>query len=255
VNDVVPLPRVEDCDPVVAGLLDLLLPPPAGGHRRDSEALAELAVLITRCGGERAPAIVDTLGAELPRLRRDVELDVRAAFEGDPACPNETEAAVCYPGIHALAIHRLAHELYRRDVPLVPRLLAACSHRRTGIDIHPGARIEHSVFIDHGTGVVIGATARIGAHCRLYQGVTLGTMSVGRGMDADEKRHPTLEDHVVVYAGATILGGDTVIGSGCVVGGGVFLTESVAPGHIVTRSQPVIRLRENPVRPPVSFAI
>jgi serine O-acetyltransferase len=249
------LPSIEEVEPLLPALHDLLLPAPVGGRRPIEPTLAALEALIARCGHTRPGSIVDDLRPVLPGVRHEVVLDARAAFDGDPACTSETEAALCYPGVGGLAIHRLAHELFRRDVPLVPRLLSECSHRQTGIDIHPGARIGHSVFIDHGTGVVIGGTARIGDHCRIYQGVSLGTSSVRRGMDPRAKRHPTLEDHVTVYAGATILGGDTVIGAGCVIGGGVFLTESVPPGHIVTNPRPVIELRENPVRPPLSFAI
>ncbi|MCP3906176.1 MAG: hypothetical protein GY715_21335 [Planctomycetes bacterium] len=255
VSDVPSIPRIEECESVVSQWLDLVLPAPVGGQGNVGDTLSHLTSLITRCGGQGAAAVADALRAELPRLRHEGLLDVRAAFEGDPACESEEEAALCYPGVHALSIHRLARQLHRRKVPLLPRLLSECGHRRTGIDIHPGAWIDHSVFIDHGSGVVIGATARIGAHCKIYQGVTLGASSIKRDTDACARRHPTLEDHVVVYAGATILGGDTVIGAGCVVGGGVFLTESVPPGHIVAASRPVIELRENPEPPPVSFSI
>ncbi|MCI0436601.1 MAG: serine acetyltransferase, partial [Gemmatimonadetes bacterium] len=163
------------------------------------------------------------------------------------------------PGLRALAVHRLAHELHRLRVPLVPRIMAECAHSQTGIDIHPGARIGESFFLDHGTGVVIGETSVIGDHCRIYQGVTLGA----RGFPRDErgrlvrgaKRHPTLEDHVTIFAGATILGGDTVIGAGSVINGGVFVTSSVPPGHIVRAPRAELTLRNNPDLPPPMYAI
>jgi len=145
---------------------------------------------------------------------------------------------VCYPGIRALTVHRFAHELDALGVALLPRMMAEYAHRETGIDIHPRANIGDALFIDHGTGVVIGETATIGNRCRIYQGVTLGAKNFDREPDGSMrrgyKRHPTLEDDVVVYAGATILGGDTVIGKGSVAAGGVFLTKSVPPGHVVT---------------------
>ena len=174
----------------------------------------------------------------IPAISERLDADVKAAFDGDPAARNNLEIVVCYPGIRALTVHRFAHELDALGVALLPRMMAEYAHRETGIDIHPRANIGDALFIDHGTGVVIGETATIGNRCRIYQGVTLGAKNFDREPDGSMrrgyKRHPTLEDDVVVYAGATILGGDTVIGKGSVVAGGVFLTKSVPPGHVVT---------------------
>lgn len=177
--------------------------------------------------------------AALVRLRKAISDDVEAAFEGDPAAAGYEEIAVSYPAIRALAVHRIAHELYLRGIPLVPRIMSEYAHDRTGIDIHPGARIGPHFFIDHGTGVVIGETTEIGANVRLYQGVTLGATSLRasshlRGV----KRHPTVEDDVTIYAGAKILGGGTVIGAGSVIGGNVWITESVPPGARVVADPP-----------------
>jgi serine O-acetyltransferase len=183
---------------------------------------------------------------QVPAIAARLALDVRAAFEGDPAAKSELEIVVCYPGVRALFVHRFAHTLDLLGVPLLPRMMAEYAHRETGIDIHPRAKIGDGVFIDHGTGVVIGETAAIGHRCRIYQGVTLGAKSFEREADGSMrrgyKRHPTLEDDVVVYAGATILGGDTVIGKGSVVAGGVFLTKSVPPGHVVTGPKVELRM-------------
>ena len=177
----------------------------------------------------------------IPTIREKLALDVQAAFDGDPAARHHDEIILCYPSIRALTVFRLAHELYRLDVPLLPRMMCEVAHRETGIDIHPGASIGTSFFIDHGTGVVIGETVHIGDRCKIYQGVTLGARSfpkddqgrVTKGLH----RHPTLEDDVVVYAGATILGGDTTIGARTEVAGGVFVTSSVPPDHFVAAAK------------------
>jgi serine O-acetyltransferase len=168
----------------------------------------------------------------LPDLRVVLSKDVLAAFQGDPAANSVEEVIFSYPSIEAITVHRLAHELYREGVPMLPRIMAEYAHSASGIDIHPGASIGESFFIDHGTGVVIGETAVIGANVKIYQGVTLGALSLARGAASDHtgKRHPTIEDEVTIYAGATILGGETVIGAGSVIGGNVWLVESVPPG-------------------------
>ncbi len=165
----------------------------------------------------------------LPQLAKLIELDMMAALEGDPAASTLGEVIHCYPGPYATSIHRIAHELYQHQVPIIPRMLSELAHQRTGIDIHPGAQIGESFFIDHGTGVVIGETSKIGNHVKIYQGVTLGALSVDKKM-AKKKRHPTIEDHCVVYAHATILGGDTVIGKESIIGGNVWLTRTI-PAH------------------------
>jgi serine O-acetyltransferase len=171
--------------------------------------------------------------ARLPELRRQVRLDLHAAFESDPAATGIDEILFCYPGTYAITVYRIAHALVREGSVVVPRMMTELAHRRTGIDIHPGAEIGESFFIDHGTGVVIGETTLIGNRVRIYQGVTLGALSVPQGEARPEpglRRHPTLEDDVVIYANATILGGHTVIGRGAVIGGNAFITASVEPG-------------------------
>ena len=182
--------------------------------------------------------------ASLPRIRRMLVLDVTAAFEGDPAAGSIDEIILAYPGLYAITVHRFAHELYELGVPLMPRIMSEHAHTRTGVDIHPGARIGKSFFVDHGTGVVIGETTVIGDRVRLYQGVTLGALSVRKEL-ARQKRHPTIEDDVVIYANATILGGDTVIGAGSVIGGNVWLTHSVPPGSVVTHGATIERPRQS----------
>jgi serine O-acetyltransferase len=177
--------------------------------------------------------------ASLGRLRELIADDVAAAFQGDPAATGYEEIAVAYPAIRALSIHRIAHELQRAQVPLIPRIMSEYAHDRTGIDIHPGAHIGRHFFIDHGTGVVIGETTEIGDHVRIYQGVTLGARSIRESSQMrGVKRHPTVEDDVTIYAGAKILGGETVIGAGSVVGGNVWLMESVPPGSRVMADPP-----------------
>ena len=183
----------------------------------------------------------------LPDVRLLLEQDVESAFLGDPAAKSHHEIVFCYPGLEAISVYRLAHELLLLGVPLVPRMMTECAHSKTGIDLHPGARIGPAFFIDHGTGVVIGETCDIGRNVKLYQGVTLGALSFPRDTAGNiirgMKRHPTLEDEVVVYANATILGGDTVIGSRAVIGSNVWLTQSVAPNTVVTLEKPQLRFR------------
>ena len=198
-------------------------------------------------GKELADAAINALPAVLELLITDIE----AAFANDPAAIDREVIILAYPGIEALAIQRFAHRLYRLGVPLLPRMLTEVAHRRTGIDIHPGATIGGSFFIDHGSGVVIGETSIIGSHCVLYQGVTLGAWNpTAKGEDGelhrgqDNKRHPQLEDAVTVYAGATILGGDTVIGHHSVVGGEVWLTHSVEPYSVVMNEEPKLTIRK-----------
>jgi serine O-acetyltransferase len=179
----------------------------------------------------------------IPQIRERIASDVQAALAGDPAACSDAEIIMSYPGVAAIAVHRVAHYLYSQRVPLLPRMMSELVHSRTGIDIHPGATIGHSFFIDHGTGVVIGETCKIGNRVKLYQGVTLGAHSV-KGSDkqaAPAQRHPTIEDDVTVYAGATILGGDTVIGRGSTIGGNVWLTRSVPAGTTVVLDTPSLR--------------
>jgi len=200
--------------------------------------------------GETSPDAVALHFLEgLPEVRRRLAEDVEAAFEGDPAAKSFAEIVVAYPSIRAIAIYRIAHELHALGVPVLPRLMTEHAHDRTGIDIHPGAKIGRRFFIDHGTGVVIGETCEIGDNVRIYQGVTLGARSPRQGESLrGQKRHPTIEDDVTIYAGATILGGETVIGRGSVIGGNVWLMESVPPGSkvIVEPARHLVRQRGEP---------
>lgn len=182
--------------------------------------------------------------AQLPTLHQALQLDADATFQKDPAARSVDEVILTYPGFFALCVHRIAHALLGLGLPLVPRLLAEFAHRRTGVDIHPGAQIGPRFVIDHGTGVVIGETCVIGRGVSLYQGVTLGALQVEKHL-ASQKRHPTLEDHVVIYANATILGGSTVIGHDSVVGGNAFVTQSVPPFSSVSHRSEIRRRASN----------
>ncbi len=164
----------------------------------------------------------------IEEIREKLYLDAQAGFDGDPAAYNLDEVILSYPGFYAVLVHRIAHELYKKNIPFIPRIMAEYSHSRTGIDIHPGATIGDSFFIDHGTGVVIGETCLIGSNVKIYQGVTLGALSTRGGQRLKNvRRHPTICDNVTIYAGATILGGETTIGEGSTIGGNVFVTESL----------------------------
>lgn len=186
---------------------------------------------------------------KIPKLRELLADDVQAGYNGDPAAKSLDEIIFCYPGMSAVTIYRIAHELHLEGVPLIPRIMTEYAHGITGIDIHPGAKIGRSFFIDHGTGVVIGETCEIGNQVRLYQGVTLGALSVPKDNSGStmrgRKRHPTIEDDVTIYAGATILGGNTIIGKGSIIGGNVWLVESVPPGTKVAIEKPELRFKAN----------
>jgi serine O-acetyltransferase len=190
----------------------------------------------------RAHQLAIDLITAIPRIRAVLDTDVQAALAGDPAATSAAEVIMSYPGVQAIVVHRIAHELYGAGVPIIPRMMTELIHGRTGIDIHPGATIGERFFIDHGTGVVIGETTHIGRSVKLYQGVTLGALSVDPGQRTRARqRHPTLEDNVTIYAGATILGGDTIIGAGSVIGGNVWLTQSVPAGTTVVLDNPSLR--------------
>jgi serine O-acetyltransferase len=184
-------------------------------------------------GKETAAALLEAL----PVIRQVLGLDLLAAYEGDPAAGSVVEVLMSYPFVQAISVHRIAHELYRSGVPLIPRMMSEVAHSRTGSDIHPGASFGPGFFIDHGTGVVIGETAVIGRGVKLYQGVTLGALSFPKDQDGNPikgiKRHPNLEDNVTIYAGATVLGGQTTIGKGSVIGGNCWITSSVPPDTVV----------------------
>ncbi len=193
----------------------------------------------------RAERIVNDFLQTIPQLRAVLATDVQAAFDGDPAAGDTDEIIFSYPGLFAITVYRLAHELYLRGVPLIPRIMAEHAHSATGIDIHPGADIDEYFFIDHGTGVVIGETTKIGKHVKIYQGVTLGALSTRGGQKLrGVKRHPALEDEVTVYSGASILGGETVIRKGVVISSNVFVTQSVPPNTRVTVKNPELQYRD-----------
>jgi serine O-acetyltransferase len=197
-----------------------------------------------------AVAAVTHLIEALPAIQEDyLQHDITAAYEGDPAARSTMEVVMSYPGVYAVIVHRIAHVLYQRAIPLIPRIMSEHAHAATGIDIHPGARIGPGFFIDHGTGVVIGETCVIGRNVKLYQGVTLGALSFEKDADGNPvkgiKRHPDVGDHVVIYAGATILGGNTVIGSHSEIGGNVWLTHSIPSGSKVYNQQPRPLIRQS----------
>jgi len=267
-----PLPSYAEIVEILIDLRELLYP---GYGRRQNLSLSNvvyhvgdlldsllerLTVQIARalrhseCGTVERTAGVEGQAAEiaaqfldrLPALRSLLAEDSQAAFDGDPAAKGLSEIIFCYPGLAAVTIYRLAHELHRLGVPLIPRMMTEYAHSKTGIDIHPGATIGPRFFIDHGTGVVIGETTEIGVGVKVYQGVTLGALSFPKDDEGqivrNKKRHPTIEDHVVLYANATILGGDTVIGHHSVIGSSVWITRSVEPFTTITIENP--RLKE-----------
>ncbi len=198
----------------------------------------------TSCDHEAAQ-LVGTFFNRIPSVRAVLAADVQAAFDGDPAAQSTDETIFCYPGLFSIMVQRLAHEFYVLQVPLLPRIMTEYAHSLTGIDIHPGAKLGRRFFIDHGTGVVIGETTEIGDNVKVYQGVTLGALAPAYGqLLRGQKRHPTIEDDVTIYAGATILGGDTIIGKGSVIGGNVFITGSVPPLNQVSAEPPKLKYRD-----------
>jgi serine O-acetyltransferase len=194
---------------------------------------------------------------QLPHLRKQLSLDVQAAYAGDPAVRNPDEITFCYPGLEAVTIYRLSNILHRLQIPFIPRMMSEWAHSKTGIDIHPGATIGSHFFIDHGTGVVIGETCEIGNHVKIYQGVTLGALSFQTDGDGNlvrgTKRHPTLEDRVVIYANATVLGGRTVVGHDSVIGSSVWLTKSVEPHSTVVMEKPRLQIKGQPVAQTIEY--
>ena len=210
----------------------------------------------------KGQAMAITFLEQIPDLRRLLAMDAQAAYDGDPACKSIDEVVFCYPGYEAITVHRISHEMRRLGVPFIPRMMSEWAHKQTGIDIHPGATIGPHFFIDHGTGVVIGETCDLGDHVKLYQGVTLGALSFATDGDGNlvrgHKRHPTIEDGVVIYANATILGGKTIVGHHSVIGSSVWLTHSVEPHTTVTMEKPKLRIRaEMPdeLKPELNYCI
>ncbi len=206
---------------------------------------------------DQLPAEADTLAYRffegVPAIYQLLQDDLQAFYQYDPAATSTTEVMAAYPGFKAIAIYRLSNLMHRLGVPLLPRLLSEYAHSKTGIDIHPGATIGRSFFIDHGTGVVIGATTLIGNHARIYQGVTLGALQVEKSL-ANTKRHPTIEDNCVIYANATILGGKTTVGHNSVIGGNTWLTESV-PAFSIVVHQAQVKVRSRGAEDPILFVI
>lgn len=265
--DVRSLPEREKIIHILGLLLELLFPGYGGvrkiTHENVRSVIHELLVILRRDLKEQielslrhecklkdcptgdcsdlASIYANELLKRIPAVRQVLKTDIQAAYDGDPAAKSFEEIVISYPCILAIAVHRMAHELYQMQVPLIPRIMSEYAHSQTGIDIHPGARIGTYFFIDHGTGVVIGETAVIGSRVKVYQGVTLGALSFPRDERGEiirhQKRHPTLEDEVTVYAEATILG-DITIGKGAIIGGNVWMRESVPPQTIVTISRP-----------------
>ena len=208
-------------------------------ERIETALTTPIALALPEEESSQASRITQSIVAELPRIQQVLLTDIEATFDGDPAAANKEEIIFAYPGLFAIFVYRIAHELYLRQVPMIPRMMTEYAHSRTGIDIHPGAQIGPWFFIDHGTGIVIGETTVIGSHVKLYQGVTLGALSPRAGhASLPGKRHPTVCDYVTIYSGASILGGKTVIGEHSVVGGNAFLTDSVADNTRVVITAP-----------------
>ncbi|WP_369019262.1 serine acetyltransferase [Thermatribacter velox] len=220
----------------------------AFGSLSVGEAEEEFHSFLCSCR-ERACRETELFFSKLPKIREMLEDDVQAAYDGDPAAKSIEEIIFSYPCVLAISVYRMAHELFLQEIPLIPRMMTEYAHALTGIDIHPGARIGRSFFIDHGTGVVIGETCEIGDNVKIYQGVTLGALSFPKDergkIIRGTKRHPTIESGVTIYAGATILGGNTVIGKNSVVGGNVWLTHSIPPNTKVIIEEPRLRIVEN----------
>jgi serine O-acetyltransferase len=221
---------------------------------RSSVKLKELLYSIRKTLDGTPEEIADGFFSVIPAAFEQLAGDAEAVARFDPAASCVEEVITCYPGFYAVTVYRMAHLLYDLKVPLLPRIMSEYAHEKTGIDIHPGAKIESPFFIDHGTGIVIGETARIGKEVRIYQGVTLGALTVERSM-AHTKRHPTIEDHVVIYAGSTILGGETVIGHHTVVGGNTWITESIVPHSVVYRNHRVVVKDRKDFNAPIDFQI
>ncbi len=212
-----------------------LRPDVSGISQKDKECgcLKRTAESDGKCT-QKAKEITSEFVRTIPGIRQKLEMDIDAFYEGDPAAENKSEIICSYPGLRAITVYRLAHELHKLGVPIIPRTMTEYAHARTGIDIHPGAQIGDYFFIDHGTGVVIGETTLIGNHVKIYQGVTLGGLSTQGGQSLKGvKRHPTIEDNVIIYSGASVLGGETVIGHDSVIGGNAFVTKSVEPNSKV----------------------
>ena len=218
------------------------------------QVLYELIHSVLPGDRERAQVSTNQFVAALPELYQQLIDDATEILRFDPAAGSLEEVLVAYPGFFATAVYRFSHQLHQAQIPVLPRVLSEHAHSKTGIDIHPGATIGRYFFIDHGTGIVIGETTRIGDYVKIYQGVTLGALNVSKDQAA-QKRHPTIEDYVVIYSGATILGGETVVGHHSIIGGNVWLTESVLPYSIVYHKSQVVVKDQVPVTSAINFVI
>lgn len=215
---------------------------------------ADLLIPLQPMLSKPVPEIVAEYFAIIPALHDKLMKDADAYLEFDPAAKCQEEVILCYPGYYALSIYRLSHVLYQMKIPILPRIMTEFAHMKTGIDIHPGATIGTHFFIDHGTGIVIGETSVIGNNVKIYQGVTLGALYVGKEL-ANTKRHPTIEDNVIIYAGSTILGGSTVIGHDTVVGGNSWITESILPLSVVYHKPSIVIRDSKKFIEPINFVI
>ncbi|MCL2037134.1 MAG: serine acetyltransferase [Oscillospiraceae bacterium] len=236
---------------VIHGIVEkmrfILFPEYFGGKNVGSELVKSLEYVYADLKSQGvSEEIANRFIEKIPQLREYLLTDVEAAYEGDPAAYNKAEIVISYPGLFAVMVHRIAHELHLLGVTLIPRMMTEYAHSITGIDIHPGAKIGKSFFIDHGTGVVVGGTAVIGNNVKIYQGVTLGALSTRGGQSLrDVKRHPTIEDFVTIYSGASILGGDTIIGESATIGGNAFVTKSIPAQTRVSMRTPELQLKNS----------
>ena len=255
------IPQKQKAEAFVDELFQLLFLPQGKGsamvlqqqYQHVHLALASLLV-DAALDGEKATRITNNFCMALPQIYNLLIQDAEALLASDPAARSLAEVIIAYPGFYTTVIYRLAHQLWQQGLTLLPRLFCEYAHSKTGIDIHPGARIGHSFAIDHGTGIVIGETTVIGNRVKLYQGVTLGALSVAKNA-ASSKRHPTIEDDVVIYSGATILGGDTIIGKGSIIGGNVWLTHSVPSNSVVYHTSEVKIKDRSPFPEPINYVI
>lgn len=240
-----PFNKQEVEDIIESLIYDIIFSQPHKKYDLDEVSACLFLVLKRIVPEEKASTILNHFFTELEPIKIELEKLIFIFFNNDPASKSEIEIIVSYPGFFAIAVHRLAHVLYKLETPILPRFFSEYAHKQTGIDIHPGATIGKNFYIDHGTGIVIGETTVIGDNVKIYQGVTLGAFYVAKNL-ADQKRHPTIEDNVTIYAGATILGGTTVIGKNSVIGGNVWITKSIAENSIVYQEfEPTIKQKNN----------
>ena len=214
-------------------------------ERIETALTAQVALALPEDQAFAAAALTHEILEQLPRIQQTLMTDIEATFDGDPAAADKEEIIFAYPGLFAIFVYRIAHELYLRQVPMIPRMMTEYAHSRTGIDIHPGAQIGPWFFIDHGTGIVIGETTVIGSHVKLYQGVTLGALSTRQGqLLANVKRHPTIRDNVTIYSNSSVLGGETVIGENTIIGGNTFITASIPANTKVSAKSPELVIKK-----------